>query len=161
MSARLQRVALPVLLLAVAGVSVSAQEKRPDVRTKDMPMLIIDKPQPAPFRSDTLEFDLAPQKTPGWRLEYKVGAKAGDAFVYSITATGAVISEFHNEMLPSTAVMFYREEAATTASHGQFVSPANGAHGWYFANTTDKPVKVRLKLSGYYTLEPGLIKIKT
>jgi hypothetical protein len=155
------RVALPVIALAIAGVTVSAEEKRPDVRSKDMPLLIIDRPQPAAFRSDIVEFELAPTKSPGWRLEYKVTAKAGDALLYSLTASGPVISEFHNEMLPSKAVMFYREEAATTASHGQFISPANGAHGWYLANTTDKPVKVRLQLSGYYTLEPGLIKIKT
>jgi len=114
----------------------------------------------ASYRSDEIEFELKPAKVPGWRLEYKVGMKAGDALLYSLTSNAPVISEFHNEITSNKAVMFYREEQATTASHGQFIAPAAGAHGWYIANTTDEPVKVRLKLSGYYTTTPGLITIE-
>lgn len=151
--------ALPLLALFVAGAATAAEE-RPYVRTTDLSNLAIDKPQAKAFRNDTIELKLAPAKQPGWRTEYKVTVNAGDALVYSLTASGPVLSEFHNEMLPSKSVMFYREEKATTASHGQFVSPANGQHGWYLANTTDKPVTVSLKLSGFYTVEPGLIPFK-
>lgn len=150
-------IALPSLAVFAAGVSTAADE-RPYVRTKDMPHLQIDKPHSDQFRSDTVEIQLAPAEEPGWRTEYKVTVNAGDALVYSLTSTGPVISEFHNEMLPSGSVMFYREEKATTASHGQFLSPADGQHGWYVANTTNKPVKVTLKLSGYYTVDPGFIE---
>lgn len=153
-------VALPILAVLAAVAATAAEEERPYVRTTELPHLSIDKPQLAAFRSDTIEIKLAPQKQAGWRTEYKVSMGAGDALVYSLTATGAVISEFHNEIKPSGAVMFYREEKATTASHGQFLSPANGEHGWYVANTTDKPVTVTLKLSGFYTTKPGMIPIK-
>ncbi len=147
-----------VLSLLAAG-SVAAQTPRPEVRSADLPHLMIDRPQTAPFHSDEITLQLKPAKTPGWRLEYKVAMKAGDALLYSLTASEPVISEFHNEMASNKAVMFYREEAATTASHGQFIAPGDGDHGWYIANTTDKPVTVKLKLSGYYTAGPGLIPI--
>jgi len=146
---------------ALVAFAATAAEERPYIRSTELPHLGIDKAQAAAFRTDTVEIKLAPAKQSGWRTEYKVTVNAGDALVYSLTATAPVISEFHNEIKPSGAVMFYREEKATTASHGQFVSPANGEHGWYVANTTDKPVTVTLKLSGYYTVKPGFIEIKS
>ena len=76
------------------------------------------------------------------------------------TADLPVISEFHGEAHATKTVVFYREETATTASHGQFVAPISGAHGWYLANPHDKPVTVRLQLSGYYKNSPGLLKIQ-
>ena len=147
-----------VLSLLIAA-PVGAQTPRPEVRSADLPHLMIDRPQDAAFRSDEIVLELKPAKTPGWRLEYKVGMKAGDALLYSLTASAPVISEFHNEMASNKAVMFYREEQATTASHGQFLAPGDGDHGWYIANTTDRPVTVKLKLSGYYATAPGLIPI--
>ncbi len=150
--------ATTILSLLTSGTAV-AQASRPEVRSVDLPHLMVDRPQQAAYRSDEIEFDLKPAKAPGWRLEYKVGMKAGDALLYSLTASAPVISEFHAELASNKAVIFYREEQATTASHGQFIAPAAGDHGWYIANTTDKPVKVKLKLSGYYTTSPGLIPI--
>lgn len=150
--------ALSAALLLSAGV-LSAQTPPPEVRSSDLPHLLIDRPHDAAFRTDVLEFELQPAKNPGWRLEYKVGMNAGDAMLYSLTANGPIISEFHNEISSNKAVMFYREEKSTTASHGQFIAPANGAHGWYIANTTDKPVKVQIRIAGYYRTDPGLIKI--
>ena len=86
--------------------------------------------------------------------------RAGDALVYSLTADQPVISEFHGEAHATKTVVFYREEPAMVASHGQFVAPMTGMHGWYLANPNDKPVTVRLRLSGYYRTSPGLLKIQ-
>jgi len=38
-------------------------------------------------------------------------------------------------------------------------APIDGIHGWYFANAGMEPVMVELKLSGYYTLEPGVLEM--
>jgi hypothetical protein len=93
-------------------------------------------------------------------VEYKVDVGAGDALVYSLKADLPVISEFHGEAHATKTVVFYREETAMAASHGQFVAPMSGAHGWYLANPHEKPVTVRLQLSGYYRPAPGLLKIQ-
>lgn len=145
-------------LLALAAPATAQQKPPPEFRSTDLPHVVVEKKHGQPFRTDVIEIPLAAAKQLGSRTEYKVSMKAGDALVYSLTASKPVVSEFHGESDANKAVMFYREETATTATHGQFVSPMGGAHGWYLANTHDTPITVRLQLSGYYTVEPGLIK---
>lgn len=154
------KVGLWVLLAtAVQGNAAAEQAKQPEIRAASLPNLLIERSHSQPFVTDELKFELAPAKSPGWRLEYIVDMKAGDAMLYSLVATAPVISEFHGEINANKAVMFYREDAATTAAHGQLIAPADGGHGWYIANTTDKPVTVTLRLSGRYEKTPGLVKI--
>lgn len=150
--------ALATTLLATTAV---AQPKPPpELRSAEMPHLMVERSHKEGFRSDTVELALAPATQAGSRLEYKVDVAAGDALVYALTADLPVISEFHGEAHATKTVVFYREETATTASYGQFLAPMSGAHGWYLANPHDKPVTVRLRLSGYYRTAPGLLKIQ-
>ncbi len=131
----------------------------PEFRSSDLPNLNIERKQAAAFRTDVIELPLEPKGQVGGRLEFKVRMKAGDAMVYGLIASGAVVSEFHGEAEVNRAVMFYREEKAMTTTHGQFVAPMDGIHGWYLANTTDQKVTVRIQLAGYYLRDPGLILI--
>ena len=158
MSFRLSTAA--VLALAVLSpVSASmAQAPVPEFRSSDLPHLGVERQQAKTWRTDVVEIPLAAKGQKGARLEYKVHVAAGDALVYSLTATKPLVSEFHGESKANKAVMFYREDKATTSTHGQFVSPMTGAHGWYLANENDTPVTVRLHLAGYYEVEPGLIR---
>lgn len=150
-------------LAVVAGLCLSPawadEDEARDLRTSEMPHLNVEKLQDGTFSTDTLTFDLEPKGENGSRLEYKVGVDAGDVLVYSVVATGTVISEFHGQSEESKSVFFYREQDDVGTTHGQFISPMTGAHGWYFANTSEEPVTVTLELAGYYTLEPGLIEI--
>ena len=149
------------LALSVLATSALGQPKSPpELRSSEMPHLMVDRAHKAPFRSDVIEISLAPATQTGSRVEYKVDVSAGDALVYSLTADAPVISEFHGEAHATKTVVFYREETATTASHGQFTAPMSGAHGWYLANPHDRPVTVRLQLAGYYKTAPGLLKIQ-
>ena len=132
----------------------------PELRSSEMPHMMVERAHQQPFRSDTVEIPLAPASQTGSRVEYKVDVGAGDALVYSLTADQPVISEFHGEAHATKTVVFYREETAMAASHGQFTAPMSGVHGWYLANPHEKPVTVRLQLSGYYKTTPGLLKIQ-
>ena len=148
--------------LAVSGLATSAlgqPKPPPELRSSEAPHLMIERGHGQAFRSDAVEIVLAPATETGSRVEYKVDVGAGDALVYSLTADQPVISEFHGEAHVTKTVIFYREETATAASHGQFIAPMSGAHGWYLANPHDKPVTVKLRLSGYYKTSPGLLKI--
>ena len=131
----------------------------PEVRTSDLPHLNIERQHPAAFRSDEITLELKPKGQVGARLEYKVHMQAGNVMVYSVAATGPVINDFHGQADMNDAVLFYREEKAATATNGQFLAPAVGIHGWYLANTTDRPVTVKIRIAGYYELVPGLIPI--
>lgn len=158
LTASLKGVAALLAAAAFAAPAAAATNPPPEFRSSDLPHLVVEKGHSQAYRTDVIEIPLAAAKQKGSRLEYKVHVVAGDAVVYSLTSTGPVVSEFHGESHANKAVMFYREDKATTATHGQFVSPMTGAHGWYLANTTDAPVTVRLHLAGYYKVEPGLIK---
>ena len=159
MTQQIPMIAAALAACALAAPALGQPKPPPELRSSEAPHLMIDRSHPAPFRADTVELTLAPATQAGSRLEYKVDVAAGDALVYSLTADQPVISEFHGEAHATRTVIFYREEPATTASHGQFVAPMSGAHGWYLANPHDRPVKVRLSLSGYYKVAPGLLKI--
>ncbi len=42
--------------------------------------------------------------------------------------------------------------ATLTEMKGSFTTPFTGIHGWYWKNTSDKPVVVKLNVSGEYTI---------
>lgn len=105
-----------------------------------------------------IELTLAPKSEPGSRVEYKVHMRAGDVLLYALATSQPLLAEFHGESDANKAVMFYREQGSTSESYGQFVAPMTGVHGWYLANEQETPVSIRITLSGYYALEPGLIE---
>jgi len=150
---------LAVMLASVCAAPLSAQS--PEFRSADLPGAVVHRGQTGPSRSDTFELTLAARSQPGSRLEYKVHMQAGDAMLYQFTATQPVVAEFHGESDANKAVMFYQEDAAISDGYGQFAAPMTGVHGWYFANRNDVPVTIRLTISGYYAVTPGLIPIAT
>ena len=156
----LHRLSAAAALAVLTTPALGQPKPPPELRSSEMPHLVVERAHKERFRSDTVEISLAPASQTGSRVEYKVDVGAGDALVYSLKADLPVISEFHGEAHATKTVVFYREETAMAASHGQFVAPMSGAHGWYLANPHEKPVTVRLQLSGYYRPAPGLLKIQ-
>ena len=117
------------------------------------------------YRTDTVSIPLAAAGDPERKdeLEYKVRMKVGDSMVYSWTAPGVAKPEefyfdFHGETPagpnnPKATVVEYRQ-ATGVASNGVLIAPIQGVHGWYLQNQSEKPVVVKLKVSGFYTLVP-------
>lgn len=123
--------------------------------------------QPAAFRSDTFEIPLAADGDEGRRnaLEFKVRLPKGASLVYSWQADGLAIPEdlmfdFHGHTVAADAkggpvsVADY-EKSSGASAHGSLTAPVDGIHGWYFRNRSAQPIKVRLKLSGFYQLVPS------
>lgn len=50
---------------------------------------------------------------------------------------------------PEVKVVTY-QKGTGVASNGSIVAPFDGMHGWYLQNQAERPVTVRLKLSGLY-----------
>ena len=115
---------------------------------------------PTAFRSDYVDIPLA---ATGDELEYKVRMKPGDSYVYSWSVDGVPSPEefyydFHGETpagpgVPEAKVVEYKQATGVRAN-GTLVAPIAGVHGWYFQNQSEKPVMVKLKLSGFYELVP-------
>ena len=110
---------------------------------------------PTPFRSDVIDIPLKGVE----ELEYKVRMKEGEtlAFSWAVADGAPVYADFHGEALPGmrAQVQSYRidgKEIGISASNGSLIAPFDGIHGWYWVNLRDKPIVIRLRVSGYYQI---------
>jgi hypothetical protein len=122
---------------------------------------------PAAWRSDEFEIPLTSADDYEERrneLEFKVHMNKGATYVYSWSVDGIGNPEefyydFHGQTLPDApggkiTVAEYKQ-ATGTGGNGALVAPFDGVHGWYLQNQSAKPVKVRLRLAGFYELVPA------
>jgi hypothetical protein len=103
---------------------------------------------PAAYKTDTIRIPIGGDR----EVEYKIKMKAGQALVYSWQSdSGNVYYDFHGEPLnnPKESKTYKKDEELTSAN-GAFVAPFDGIHGWYWLNLTAKPIKITLKISGFY-----------
>jgi hypothetical protein len=105
-------------------------------------------PQPQAFREDSVEFVLGPFES----VEYKYRLEMGATMVYSWQSTGALTFDMHSE--PENAPEGYAEsfeKAEAEASHGTYIAPFSGIHGWFWENRGQRDVTVTLTTAGFYT----------
>jgi len=105
--------------------------------------------------SDTHREDTVEVMVPAGRgVEYKFKVQKLQTLKYQWKTDGASLYlDLHGEPQGDTSGYF---ESFTIASanemSGQFIAPFDGAHGWYFKNTSDKDIKVTLTTSGPYEI---------
>ena len=100
-----------------------------------------------PVMSDRIRFELAPFES----VEYKYRLEAGSGLVFSWTATGEVLYDFHAE--PDGAEPGYAEsfeQGRAEGGHGTYSPPFPGIHGWFWENRGMTTVFVELETSGFY-----------
>ena len=119
----------------------------------------------APFRSDVVEIPLGGfldgvEKS---ELEYKVKMAKDATLIYAWEVVGAADArDFHFDQHGHTtpapgqpvAVSTYRQGFGLK-QQGALTAPFDGIQGWQFSNSSEKPVVVRLRLSGFYDLVPA------
>lgn len=101
-----------------------------------------------PFRSDEMSLTLQPDEG----SEIKSTMRKGEKIVFSwATEGGSVNVDMHGEK-PNAGDQFtsYWKAKLVTSDQGSFIAPFDGTHGWYWRNRTDKPVTVKVKVSGFY-----------
>lgn len=87
-------------------------------------------------------------------LEYKFHLRKGEEMDYSWQTDGTKIYfDFHGEPKGDTTGYFKSFVVKTDhQSQGNFSAPFEGSHGWYWENSSSKPIKVTLVTSGYYDI---------
>jgi hypothetical protein len=112
-------------------------------------------PQRRPFQFDSREYTLAP----GEGMEIKYNMRKGAGLAYSWTASATLFYEFHGEPDVKPAgkegTDYYEsydldDKKGKTESHGTFLAPSTGIHGWFWENKSDKPVNLKLVSAGFY-----------
>lgn len=118
-----------------------------------------------PYRTDVVEIPLGDFMAGADRseLEYKVRMAKDATLTYAWEVIGASDPQNfrfdqHGHTTPQPG------EAMTVATYrqgfglkqqGALTAPFDGIQGWQFSNSGDRPVVVRLRLSGFYTLVPA------
>ena len=114
-----------------------------------------------PYRSNVIDIPLDTYESGNAsELEYKVAMHKGQALVYSWNITenikpDDIYSEFHGHTLGQTMTVAYYRKAAGSVDNGALIAPFDGVHGWYFQNSSARPVTIHLRISGFYTLIPA------
>lgn len=148
---------------ALTGINQTSQPAEVVVETRFTAPPDMAAVETMPFRQDVVSFSIGTLGNGGLgATEYKVTLAEGQTMLYSWTSSAPVIFEFHGHTTPTDGtpaeVMDYIKGRAGEG-HGTLTAPLSGIHGWYFANPGSSALTIELTLSGYYTLEPGLIGI--
>lgn len=88
----------------------------------------------------------------GRGVEYKFTMQQFKKMDYQWQTDGeALFFDLHGEPEGDTTGYYESYAIATsTEMKGSYTTPFAGVHGWYWKNTTDKAVKVKLTVSGEY-----------
>jgi hypothetical protein len=106
--------------------------------------------QRAVYKVDRHQITLKPKEG----IEYKYEMEKGATMVYSWKTGGIKVHhEFHGEPegAPRGYADTYLKEDAVDQSHGTFLAPSKGIHGWYWENRTDKDVTVTITAAGFFS----------
>ena len=101
-----------------------------------------------PFRSDEMMLTLQPNEG----SEIKASMRKGEQFVFNWVVDGGKVNfDMHGER-PNAGKEFtsYWKAQQQTNAQGTFTAPFDGTHGWYLRNRGDKPVTVKVNVSGFY-----------
>lgn len=87
-------------------------------------------------------------------IEYKLQMEQYDKVTYEwMTNSNSLYFDLHGEPEGDSTGYFESYAIATLDTmKGSFTAPFNGSHGWYWKNTSNKPVAIQLILSGQFQI---------
>ena len=104
-----------------------------------------------PYKVDSEDIGLRPNQA----IEMKYHMQKGAAFVYTWKADGKIQFEFHGEPDQKPRPDYFESymidnKTGQDHAYGSFIAPSTGIHGWYMQNKTDKDVRLRLTVTGFF-----------
>ena len=111
------------------------------------PAVILAKSD-VPLRSDEMSLTLQP----GEGAEIKATMRKGEQFIYNwVTENGPVNVDMHGEKVNAgDKFTSFWKGRQISGDQGTFIAPFEGTHGWFWRNRGDKPVTIKVKVSGFY-----------
>ena len=105
-------------------------------------------PQFTNYREDARELTIPPKTG----IEFKYDLDKGATMIYEWKADNFVDFDFHTEKANTRPVVSDSfEKGEGVQKRGGYTAPYDGIHGWYWENGTDKPVKITLRVSGFFS----------
>jgi hypothetical protein len=102
---------------------------------------------PGEYKLDSREITLGPYEY----VEFKYHLEKGATMLFSWTANGNVVHDFHGDPdgAPANAAQSYDKEPRRRAD-GSFTAPFSGIHGWFWENPGGETITIRLTTAGFY-----------
>jgi hypothetical protein len=98
-------------------------------------------------KTETFETVLPPNR----EVEYMINMEQGEVLLYTWESATALDYDFHAHPAGDDDIVWTRYSHGKAGSeHGSIVAPYTGEHGWMWTNRSDRPVTIRLTVSGYY-----------
>ena len=90
----------------------------------------------------------------GKGVEYKFELRGGQKMKYSWRSDSSeLFYDFHGEPAGAASDVFESfASGRATRVKGTFTSPFDGTHGWYWKNSSPRPVQITLETSGSYEI---------
>ena len=107
-------------------------------------------PRPQGYKVDAIDLTLIPGQT----VEYKFRLDKGAVMTYSwkVVEGANVKYDFHTVPDGKPISASQRMEAAEkNQAHGVYTSPYPGLHGWWWENSSNDIVTIRINASGFFT----------
>jgi hypothetical protein len=101
------------------------------------------------LRTDEMSVTLQP----GEGAEVKAQMRKGEQFVFSWASDGGPVkSDMHGEPFNARPNEFttYWKVPQQSSAQGTFAAPFDGIHGWFWRNKGDKPVTIKVRVSGFH-----------
>jgi hypothetical protein len=111
---------------------------------------VVDGPAaiyPAEYKVDQRELVLGPYEF----VEFKYRLAQGASMLFSWTASGDVIHDFHGDPDASPEKPQSYDKRPRRRADGSFTAPFSGIHGWFWENPGGSSVTIRLSSAGFYT----------
>jgi hypothetical protein len=102
---------------------------------------------PAEYRVDSRELVLGPYEF----VEFKYRLAQGASMVFSWTASGDVVHDFHGDPDGSPDKPQSFDKRPRRRADASFTAPFSGIHGWFWENPGGGTVTIRLTSAGFYT----------
>ena len=108
----------------------------------------VQKSYDSSFKSEVFQIAMAPLE----EVEFKAHMQPGDALVYSWTSPQPVYVDMHGEpyTYPEEPAVRYEELDGVTSGHGRVTATFPGMNGWFWLNTSEEPIVIELRASGFY-----------
>lgn len=102
----------------------------------------------ARWSSEEALIELAPLE----EVEVKATLAEGATILYAWEAGRPVYADTHGEPpdYPQSPAVRYDERDGIQSAYGRITAPFAGLHGWYWLNTNEEPITIRLQVAGYY-----------
>lgn len=105
-------------------------------------------PRFADFRIDSRQLVVPPNVG----IEFKYDLDKGATMIYEWKADNFVDFDMHTEKANTRPVESDSyEKGEAVQKRGGYTAPYDGIHGWYWNNTTDKPVTITIRAAGFFT----------